>query len=223
MVTTNQTVVVKNPYLMGLEFDGNLANKGGANLSMAWSSKPNYSAGVSGQAARFQPGSGFITVDDTRAQASGMKELTLSLDFNVDAGRGDGWLVYMPGSYGVKLVGRLLYFVLKTESSAKFIKIDISRALDGNWHSFTGTYDGGRGIAVLFLDGTSVRHDTSLTGRINPVRGRALTIGGAPTTSEFSGRIDNVRIFQGIVTPDNAANVLSQFDRSRKYPKSLNP
>jgi hypothetical protein len=70
---------------------------------------------------------------------------------------------------------------------------------EGEWHYFVGTYKSGEGLK-LFVDGVE-RDSAMFSGNINPVGDGILDIGGLGGSSDFSGLLDEVRIYPKALHP----------------------
>jgi hypothetical protein len=101
--------------------------------------------------------------------------------------------------------GGLFFYVNLGQSTA--VSPDAGQGIwDGNWHAVAGVYDGQR--VRLYVDGTEVGGGTPATGSIaygNEDVSHDLTIGfypgGASCTAQFSGRIDEVEVYNRALQP----------------------
>lgn len=71
------------------------------------------------------------------------------------------------------------------------------------WHHLVGVYDGLNKHSYLYVDGVYVAEDTSVTGDnfdgTNWTCGGGYTMGGGSTNYRFAGRIDDARVYTGML------------------------
>lgn len=87
----------------------------------------------------------------------------------------------------------------------------------GNWHHYVITYDNINGNSVqspkIYLDGvllTSVYSSYNLPGVINTISGGNFAIGGGNLINQFSGKIDDVGIWNRALTTQEVTQLYNQ-------------
>ena len=208
----DKKITVKSPLLVDADFDNALDNQGGSGGTFAWVGSSAYvDLGGGDYAADFDgTGDNYVALSGAGSELTGMDQVTLSFDFHVDAATGFGRAVCLFTAYGTDFTDSdTIGFYLATDSNyARILNITASGAFDGNWHHLMASYDALTGTATLYLDGTSIGTNSSLSGPIPVVTGRDLIIGTDGFGNNFDGQIDNLHIYNGIVTPATEATIL---------------
>jgi hypothetical protein len=100
--------------------------------------------------------------------------------------------------------GNRLEFYVTTDSGLYESPRAESTIWDGQWHAVAGTYDGA--TVRFYLDGTEIGTGTPATGALNYALSTddftVATFPGCAGPFQFAGQIDEVRVYDRVLTPD---------------------
>lgn len=207
--TIGKSIAVKNQLLVDLEFEDDLANQGGSGGALTWVGTKSYADGVDGTAASFaSDGTNYIKASGARAELSGMDQLTLSFAFRAEAVGGTP--LWLHTAYGIHFTsdGTIKFYVSTDNGFSPALAIMAPQVFDGDWHHLMASYDALTGTATLYMDGNAIGTKTGLSGPVGTSIYHDLTIGADSWGDGFDGQIDNLRIYNGIVPPDQEEQIL---------------
>lgn len=190
--------------LIEMAFDGDLINTGSVTpTTIAWSVGADFVTHGVGQAANFEAdGANYVSLSGAGSELSGMNQVTLSFDFRVDTAVANVVPVWLHTVYGINMSGATSHveMYLNTTSGTEYIGAAAPQAFDGNWHHLSANYDALTGTATVYLDGVAIASQSDISGPV-PTTTRTLTVGTDAFGKNFDGEIDNLRIYDAIVTP----------------------
>ncbi|SOE00771.1 parallel beta-helix repeat (two copies) [Caenispirillum bisanense] len=192
---------VTSPLLFNLTFESDGDASDYANV-IEWLGGASYISGVDGRAGRFEGSSAARAVTVDRADhLSGLAEMTVSMDVQVNSFAGGGRLFYLPGAYLAQFRGSNLEVTFwSADGTSKKLLADASHLADGGWHRVAVSFDSTQGEASLYMDGTKAATVSGVTEPLAKTGGRDLFVGGA-YGSYLNGNIDNFRIYDVALAP----------------------
>lgn len=224
--TLTRTVMVENPLLLDLEFDGETKDLSdrkdvfGNGTAVTWTGTAGYTAGTRHGAANFDGASTVVVAKGD--QFSGLDKMTLTFDFRSNLTT-EARLVRLVECFSVNLNSGILRIELTgSDDQTRIYKLNAAQTNDHGWHNFTMTFDGDAGAATVYLDGNQIGLLTGLTPSLNATSNRQLTIGSS-WGGYLNGAIDNLRIYNAVVPPQSEKAALDTvFDTAKEIDLDFN-
>jgi hypothetical protein len=122
-------------------------------------------------------------------------------------------IVSMGDSYGMEITPQGLLSCYFYDGTWRYVATASPNLLDNACHMLTCSYDGLGGVLSACVDNV-FRGSANFSSSIAYTLGSNLMVGRsatAPTTFEFRGQIDQVRIYDTMSTPSAVANLYSEF------------
>jgi len=193
MVKATKTIFVDSPVAVAATFETGVHDISDIQNTVLAGTKVVLAAGAEGlgldltnQVVTYKADSGFI----------GNKEYSVLIDFNTD-GTAAGRLVTFSGSFILDAGTDYLRAAVITEDAVQWIRVDGLDLSDDVWHQLALTFDGDKGVAVLYLDRLEVGRIEGLEGAVqvgNPYHDLHL---GNPNQKSFTGMVDNFQFLRG--------------------------
>ena len=188
-----------------LPFENSLSDLSGNDVTCSWNEKQGlYNPGVQNRAVS-TGGFSWITASDN-LNLAGKSGLTVSLWARKDTAEGEGYLIRLPGIFAMNLRdrGNWLTTEVNTTQGNRTAEPWYMGANDTNWHHYVFVYDSSS-IRVFFDDVEQVfgeKCPVTHSGSLVSANGSLFIGSGGDTSSQFSGCIDEVKIYDRALTPD---------------------
>lgn len=217
--TIEKILVVRDPLVAYLTLADDLTDLGWDNLGWSGYNGPNeYAATVDFSGDGIEIGadkSQVVTRADNSRLASGMDEITVSLEFYQAANDAFG-IILGNGAFGLNAYADALSFSIGSDSALHAHSYN-----DGTWRRVTGTFKSSTGAIRLYIDNSLVASGTH-SGRV-ATSNTPLKFGYAFSGNDFGGRIRNVVILAGVptITGDAAKTAIEAVIAARAYPWAM--
>lgn len=199
--------------LVWLKFEDNLTDDGSVGATWAWKQAETadtnatgvYATGNGGgKAASFDGSSGMPVVrsTDVCALIQGKTAWTFAMDFKHGAVNTDRRHFSIVGMFVTAIEDTAVYCLLSsTTGGAQWTGASVSSMGTSAWHNYTVTYDGIAGQVKVYLDGSLKATGTSNSGAMSSPNVNAYVGNAYWNTTNTTGLIDNVKIWDSVVTP----------------------
>lgn len=164
------------------------------------------SAGQSGNALFFDGAADYIDTNSgtlgnivgTFSVSVWIKTTSTAIDVAVGkySGSGDSWWI----GIGNSAAGKANFATTSGPLSTSTATVN-----DGNWHLLTGTVN--FGTQKLYVDGAEVDSDTGALNSVTPTGDMHIGVFGTDLTFDYTGDIDDVRIYNKALTADEVQQI----------------
>lgn len=203
--------------LFSYGFEGSLTNAGSDSHAASWvesgavgNSKTGVytasggGAGGTGQAASFDGSSGMpiVLVSSAGAVLTNISVLTVTFDFYF-ASFASKRAIWMEGTWGILFDSAtdIYFYHLTTGGNWPLFILEITLSTN-TWYNIRITYSNAANEIKLYIDGTQRGGTKTANGTFANNGNNSLYIGSDGTNSNnVSGRIDNLKIYDSVVTP----------------------
>lgn len=128
---------------------------------------------------------------------------------------GPGWHLRVTSTNKIR-------FILVGSGGTTYRYVDSTSSLTAGWHHVAGTWDGSSVIKV-YIDGVDVSNTQQTAGSLTSITStNPVTIGLSEASAAFSGRIDDVRIYNTALDSTSIANIYAEPRSGVRVASSLN-
>jgi PKD repeat protein len=208
--TTERVVKVVGPFLLNLTFENTLDSLGEAGGTGTWDGTPSYAAGDDGYAASFTGvGGPRATISTDAGLFTGLPAVTIYFEFKLNGTSTARPIWTYKSAFGANIGPTGANFYITTTGTPGTWVLSPTLALGDTWHTFLATYDANTGTVNTYLDGTLIKTQSGFVGPLAEWAG-TLYVGGF-SNSSFDGLVDNLRVINGIVPPDEMEAFMAQY------------
>lgn len=168
--------------------------------------------GKFGNAATFNGTSQYIDAGNASNLNFGTGNFSVSAWYKLSANSGDETIIAKSANITGNAVGYSLFYdqpdggllIFKVPNGSTNIAASASWTYNTNWHHIVGVRNGN--TISLYLDGVFLASNTGLNG-VNVTNGSSLRIGDDASINYFSGTIDEARIYNRALSPQDVQSL----------------
>jgi hypothetical protein len=189
--------------VLQLSFEGNVEDASPNGLDGTWSEGAgSYAAGHEGQAIALAGGDSPFVVVAESDKLGGMGRFSASVWAKKNSSTG-GTIYLKHVCYTLGVGADSVNAYVQTDEGQADLNVYSGVPIDDTeWHHYLVTYDSTTGEAALYVDGVEV--SSAVAGgfvRYDPCDPRELNVGRDPWGDSFDGLIDELVIYDAVVTP----------------------